>query len=45
MQDTDDIELGSLRETNYKIIGKIKNMKSSIREDKHEYKRHEKAGG
>ena len=32
VQDTDDIELGSLRETNYKIIGKIKNMKSSIRE-------------
>ena len=32
VQDTDDIELGSLRETNYKIIEKIKSMKSSIRE-------------
>jgi hypothetical protein len=31
-QDTDDIELNNLRETNYKIMGKVKNMKTSIRE-------------
>tara|TARA_B110000971_G_C20037534_1_gene515325 strand:- start:33 stop:1364 length:1332 start_codon:yes stop_codon:yes gene_type:complete len=31
-QDTDELELSTLRETNYKIIGKIKNMKTSIRE-------------